>query len=242
MKNEQKDFYLPFIKKEKIAKNTYSFYFSRAQVDFDFLPGQYIDMVLLNKDLDNRGSERSFTISSSPLDKNYLVITTKIIKSSFKKTLINLKSYQLVEFNGPWGGFVFKEEETFPRVFLAGGIGITPFHSMITYANTKNLSIPIILFASFSTQEDIVFYKELSDISKENPNIRVIYTITHPDSQWKGEKGRISEELIKKYVKDIYKPQYYIVGPPNMVAALGEIVLKMGVRNERIFIENFTGY
>lgn len=242
MKAKQIFFHLPFIKKDKVAKDTYSFYFSRAQLDFDFLPGQYIDMILPIKNPDYRGSERSFTISSSPSDKNHIIITTKIIKSSFKKTLINLKSSQLVEFNGPWGGFVFKEEETFPRVFLAGGIGITPFHSTIAYAHSKNLSIPITLFVSFSGWEDAVFYKELSDVSKENPNIKIIYTITHPDDQWKGETGRISEALIKKYVSDISKPLYYIVGSPDMVAAMEEIVLGMGVPNERIFIENFTGY
>lgn len=242
METRQKKFYLPFIKKEEVAKNTYSFYFDRAQIDFDFLPGQYIEMTLPIKNPDYRGSERFFTIASSPLNKNYLMITIKIIKSSFKKALMDIKPMQLVEFTGPWGGFVFREEQAFPHVFLAGGIGITPFHSMITYANTKNLSIPIILFASFSAREDIVFHKELSGISRINPNIKIIYTITHPDDQWKGETGRISEELIKKYVSNILEPRYYIVGPPSMVSAIEEIVLEMGVPNERIFIENFTGY
>ena len=242
MRTGQKQFFLAFARKEKVAEDTYFFYFDLAERGFVFLPGQYIDMVLPHKDPDNRGIERSFTIASSPLDKKYLMVTTKTIKSSFKKALANLKSSQPVEFNGPWGGFVLKEEETFPRVFLAGGIGITPFHSMISYANTKKLLIPISLIVSFSRIEDLVFYRELSDIAKENLNIKVIYTITHPDDQWSGETGRISEALIKKYVSDISEPRYYIVGPPNMVSAMGELVLEMGVPTEKIFIENFTGY
>ena len=240
MRTGQKQFFLAFVRKEKVAEDTYFFYFDLAERGFVFLPGQYIDMVLPHKDPDNRGIERSFTIASSPLDKKYLMVTTKTIKSSFKKALMDIKPLQPVKFTGPWGGFIFKEEEVFPRVFLAGGIGITTFYSMIVYAYLKKLSIPITLIASFSTREHMVFYKELSNISKENLNIKVIYTITHPDSQWKGEIGRISEELIKKYVSNILDKFYYIVGPPNMVSGIEEVVLKMGVPNDRVFIENFT--
>jgi ferredoxin-NADP reductase len=191
---------------------------------------------------DNRGSSRFFTIASSPLEKKYLMITTKIIQSSFKKRLMTLKSQELVKFFGPIGAFILNEEEKNPRVFLAGGIGITPFHSMITYANAKKLSIPITFIASFSTMEDLVFYKELTDIANKNPIIKIIYTVTHPENGWKGETSRISEDVIKKYVPDIFKPQYFIVGAPAMVAAMEETVNKMGVVNEKIFIENFTGY
>jgi len=240
-----KEFYLPFIKKEKVAKDTYSFYFNPAERGFSFLPGQYVRMTLNIKNPDNRGSSRSFTIASSPLEKQHIMITTKIIQSSFKKRFMELEPQELVKFFGPIGAFVLNEEEKNPRVFLAGGIGITPFHSMITYAHVKKLSIPITLFVSFSTKEDIIFYNELTAISREMPNIKIVYTISHPESsktKWMGEVGRISEELVKKYVQDIFKPQYFIVGPPAMVAGIEEVVSNMGAANERIFIENFTGY
>lgn len=253
MSTAPKDFRLPFIKKEKVAKDTHSFYFDRSKTpsDWDFLPGQYIRMTLDIDNPDNRGNSRSFTVASSPLEKDYIMITTKIIqsrvpygtrKSSFKKRLMMLKSQELARFFGPMGGFILNEEEKEKRVFLAGGIGITPFHSMITYANVKKLSIPITLIISFSSVEDLVFYEELSNIAKENSYIKIIYTITHPDVKWKGETGRISEALIKKYVPDIFKPQYFIVGPPAMVAAIEEVVRNMDVPSKKIFIENFTGY
>lgn len=245
-----KEFYLPFLKKEKVAKDTHSFYFDRvkrgfASEQFDFLPGQYVRMTLDIKNPDNRGNLRPFTIASSPLEKNHIMITTKIIKSSFKKRLVDLTSQEKVKFFGPMGGFVLKEEEKDSRVFLAGGIGITPFHSMITYAHVKKLSIPITLIVSFSTIEDVVFKEELEDIANKNPHIKVIYTITHPEESkmtWKGETGRISEDLIKKYVPEILTPEYFIVGPPAFVAAIEEVVENMGVPSEKIFIENFTGY
>jgi len=244
MATVSKEFHLSFFKKEKVAKETYSFYFDRgsAPLGWNFLPGQYIRMALDIDNPDNRGSSRFFTIASSPLEKEHIMITTKIIKSSFKKRLMELETEELVKFFGPMGGFILNEEEKDQRAFLAGGIGITPFHSMIAYANVKNLSIPITLIVSFSSVDDLVFYEELSNIAKENSYIKTIYTITHPDVRWKGETGRISEWLIKKYVQDIFKPQYFIVGPPAMVAAMEEVVKNMGVSNEKIFIENFTGY
>lgn len=242
---QPKEFYLPFVKKEKVAKDTYSFYWDSTNIDLNFLPGQYIRMTLDIKNPDNRGNSRLFTIASSPLEKKYIMITTKIIESSFKKRLMILKPRELVRFFGPMGGFILDEEEKVQRVFLAGGIGITPFHSMITYAFSKKLSIPITLLVSFSTAEDVFWYEKLQDIARKNPNIRVIYTLSHPEEskvQWKGEKGRISEGLIKKYVSNILEPQYLIVGPPAMVAAIEEVVKNMGVPNEKIFVENFTGY
>jgi len=278
MATVSKEFHLSFFKKEKVAEETYSFYFGSAKQSFSFLPGQYVRMTLDIKSPDNRGNSRSFTIASSPLQKGHIMITTKVVEnrtlpfrhsgkpkahpeslttirdagqasmtafgicSSFKKKLLGLKMGNMVKFFGPMGGFILNEEEKNPRVFLAGGIGITPFHSMITYANVKKLSIPITLVVSFSSVEDLVFYEELSNIAKENSYIKTIYTITHPDVRWKGEAGRISEELIKKYVQGIFKPQYFIVGPPAFVAAIEETIRKMGVSNERIFIENFTGY
>jgi len=242
---QSKEFYLLFVRKEKIARDAYSFYFDRTKADLSFLPGQYVRMTLNIDNPDNRGNSRPFTISSSPLEKNHIMITTKIIESSFKKRLIELASGEKVKLFGPLGGFVLKEEEKDERVFLAGGIGITPFHSMIAYCNAKKLSIPITLLVSFSSVEDLAFYKELTDIAKKNPYIKVVYTVSHPDNsnvQWGGETGRISETLIKKYIQDIFKPQYFIVGPPAMVAAIEEVVNNMGVENKKIFIENFTGY
>ena len=244
MPTYSQEFHLPFIKKEKIVKDTYSFYFGQTQLGFNFLPGQYIRMILDIQNPEERGVSRFFTIASSPLEKDYLMITTKVIKSSFKKRLLELNNGDIVKFYGPMGGFVLSEEKKEERVFLAGGIGITPFHSMITYAHKKGLSIPITLFVSFSAVEDIIFYEELQNIAKINPFIKIIYTITHPEENpnWKNETGRISDAMIKKYVKNINSLLYYIVGPPAMVIGMEDVVRKMGVVGEKIFIENFTGY
>lgn len=124
---QPKEFYLHFIKKEKIAKDTYSFYWDSTNIDLNFLPGQYVRMTLDIKNPDNRGSSRSFTIASSPLEKQHIMITTKIIQSpapdgagqsSFKKRLMMLKPQELVKFFGSMGGFILNEEEKDQRAFF----------------------------------------------------------------------------------------------------------------------------
>lgn len=240
-----REFHFPFVKKEQIATETYIFYFDRKNSDLIFQAGQYIRMFLPHENMDERGDKRFFSITSSPLDSEYIKITTKIIQSSFKIQLSQLQPGARVRFFGPFGTFVLKEEEQIPHVFLAGGIGITPFHSMITFAHQKKLSVPLYLFVSFSTVEETIFYDELMEISKHSLSIKIVYTITRPEESkttWTGETGRISQNLIKKYVSDIQKPWYMIAGPPKMVEAMEQMIKEMGAPNEQIRKENFTGY
>lgn len=240
-----KEFFLPFLKKEQVAKDTFSFYFDRTGTELDFLPGQYNRVTLPHENADERGTSRFFTIASSPTDKDYLMVTTKVIQSSFKRMLANLEPGHKAQFFGPMGNFVLNDDETKSCVLMAGGIGITPYHSMLRYAADKNLTVNLILFVSFSTIEEMVFYQELMDISQKHPNIKVIYTITHQEESkesWTGETGRISENLIKKYIIDIQQPKYYIVGPPAMVEGTKEMLIRMSIPAEQILNENFTGY
>lgn len=236
-------FQLPFLRKEQQARNAFSFYFDRRDMDFDFLPGQYNRVTLSIKAADGRGASRFFTIASSPLEKDHLVITTKAESSDFKKKFFSLAPGEKVQFFGPHGGFVLRDDENFPHVFLAGGIGITPFRSMIAYAHRKHLTIPITLFASFSTPGDMVYYDELMKIASENKNIHVIYSTTKPRGMQKdAEKESISADLLKKYIPDIAEPTYYIVGPPGMVDSTIELLEKMGISDEKVKVEQFTGY
>ncbi|MBI3070366.1 MAG: FAD-dependent oxidoreductase, partial [Candidatus Levybacteria bacterium] len=124
MTSSPQEFYLPFIKKEQVSKDAFAFYFKR-EVNFDFLPGQYIRMHLPGTNIDGRGDKRPFTIASSPLEKEHIMIVTRIIQSAFKKRLSELSEGEKVKFYGPLGGFVLHEEEKNEQVFLAGGIGIT---------------------------------------------------------------------------------------------------------------------
>lgn len=241
---DSKPYTITFISKEKIAKDTYTFSFKRP-AEFEFIPGQYNRWTLPITATDGRGSSRFFTISSSPLEKEILTVTTKIIQSDFKKALLNLKENDEIKIFGPMGNFILDETNTKPRVLIAGGIGITPYHSMITYAAAKNLTIQLTLFVSFSVPEEMVFYENLKKLEEQHPNIKIIYTITkleESQTQWDGEKGRISQEIIKKYVSDIPNALFYVVGPPPMQEATTKLLKDMQIAEDNILTEAFTGY
>lgn len=240
-----KPFLIPFIKKEQLAKDCYTFYFKRTEGSRDFTAGQYFELKLDIKNPDERGDSRVFTISSSPMDREFYTITTRIIQSSFKHRLAELKPGEMVQFDGPWDDLNFDENDTSPHVFLAGGIGITPYHSIVKYAMEKNLSTQIILFVSWRNRNELVFDEFFRDANNHLENFSYVPTLTEESlskSEWDGELGRINADMIKKYVYEIEKSKYYFSGPPAMVTTLKETVKGMGVPNEKIIFEEFEGY
>lgn len=230
-----KYFYLNFVKKEKVSKDVFTFYFNRVRLgskeQLNFLAGQYTHLYLPINNEKGRGNSRMFTISSSPLEKDYIAITTKKGNSVFKKSLFKLAPQTSIKFYGPSGSLVIDEIKKPSYVFLAPGIGITPFRSIIKYVSQKNLNITITCLASFSKKEDFLFYSELMGISKSNSNIKVVYA-----------KTRINEKFINKYIKNINKHLYYIVGPASAISNLEEVVSGMGIPSHKIFLEDFEGY
>lgn len=232
------------LQKDQAAKDIYSFFFQRPS-QFTFLPGQFMRMSIEIPQPDERGNSRFFSIASSPSEKDHLMITTRSDHSTFKKTLFALTVGTKVRITAPYGVFILNPEETVPHIFLAGGIGITPFRSMIHYASDMNLAIPITLFTSFSTVEEIVFQKEFKEIAIRHPWLKLIETITQPEDSklpWQGNVGRIDTALIKKNVSDFTSPLFYAAGPPTMVDAMLDIVKLLGVDAARIRKEKFTGY
>lgn len=234
-----KDFTLIFSHQKQLSPDVHSFYFNREGSDFNFLAGQHIKLFLPVSDPE--GSNRSFSICSSPLEDE-IMITTKISATPFKQALISLDKGTRVKTFGPVGRMIVTEEEKESILMLAGGIGITPFRSMLLFTAQKQLSIPITFFVSFSTTEEMLFYNELSKVPTQNSNIKVVYTITKDERDWRGERGRISKEMIEKYVQDFQKAKAYIAGPPGMVTAMLEIVQELGLPPEKILKENFVGY
>ena len=178
---------LKLVDKKLEATDTYSFYWE-PEKPVNYLPGQYFYFTLpkMGKP-DYRGQTRDFTLSSSPTEGNLLRFTTRIRdESEFKQTLIRLKIGSFIEAEGPNGTFIVDEKETsrLPagrQVFIAGGIGITPFRSIIRYQIDKNLSAKIILLYSNTTPDLIAFEKELNSWIKNNQNIKLIMTITQKE-------------------------------------------------------------
>lgn len=239
-----KQYNLKLLKKERIAKNTVSFFFQRPKL-IDFIPGQFCRLTLNIPDPGERGSSRFFSIASSPTEKDYLMIATNSDHTPFKKSLFSLPPKTAVQITAPYGSFILRPEESNPHIFLAGGIGITPFRSMIRYASDLSLSLPITLFSSFSLVEDIIFKKEFEQIEKKHSWFKFVQTITQPQNSklaWEGTIGRIDQQFIRKYVTNLPSSLFYIAGPPAMVDAMTDIVKSLGVDESHIRKEKFTGY
>lgn len=232
--------YLTLAKKEKIVSNAWAFTFERPE-HFDFLPGQYIrifDPVV------GETVFRDFTIASSPLQKESLLVIIKEGASEYKNHLFSVELGEGLVVDAPLGRFYLDDEETTPLVFIAGGVGITPFYSMIQFAKEK-LDIPMTLIASFSKREDVLFYDELKETEMNFKNLRIAYTLSQaekPSLSWDFYTGRISERLIREYVADVSIPTFLISGSPSFVIDMEELLTSVGISSRQIRIEVFLGF
>lgn len=228
-----------------------SFRFSRIddQNYLNYRPGQYSVVDLGTKE-DPKGPTRSFTIASSPTEKDAILITTRIRDTPFKQKLSRLELETAVKITAPAGKFTLPQDHSKPLVFLSGGIGVTPFRSMIKYATDKQLPLKITMFDSNRNPSNILYKNEFDSCAKINENLRIIYTITEegekiPSSDWKGERGFIDEAMLAKYLtkEDLANSIFYICGPPAMLNAMQQLLSKeIEVPPDRIKIEVFTGY
>lgn len=209
-----------------------------------FKPGQYGGFTLMDPaETDAAGNTRRFSLLSAPGD-NHLAIAMRVHSKStaFKRMLNQLPIGSEVKFAGPTGNFILHDDENIPAVFIAGGIGITPFYCMIKDAIKKHSTRPIYLFYGNQSQNDSAFLDELLQWAENNPNVKLIPTLVEPSDEWKGEAGYISHTMLKKYVPDLSAPIYYICGSPTMVTTLQETLLEMGIDEEKIKVEDFPGY
>lgn len=236
-------FVLPFLRREQIVPGVHAYHFDRTARPFDFKPGQYLKIRLPHDNPDEKGVGRDFTIACSPTRKSEIVIMTKDGPSSFKQTLASLKAGHEVDFRAPFGSFVLPETASQPQILLTGGIGITPFISMVEYWVDKKIDFPLKLFASYSTPEEIILKDIFVKFDHEHPQFEYIPTVTHPDgSSWNGETGRISKDLLEKYISDLRNCKYYIVGPQEMNIGLSELLDSLKISDKDIRLEDFFGY
>jgi len=222
------------------SPNVESFRFIADQ-SFDFLPGQFCQVIFDTSNPNNKEANKYLSFSSSPT-KNYFEVTKKLSTSIFSNRLRSLKKGDKVSFKAPFGNCVFKD--SFKKVgFLIGGIGITPVISILEYIVDKDINTDALLLYSNSTEEDIAFKQELDTWQSRNRRIRVIFTVTSCQPQdERCERGYIDKELLHKKTDDVKERIFYIFGPPKMVDAMKNICLESECVAENIKIENFVGY
>jgi ferredoxin-NADP reductase len=228
----------------EVAEETMAFHFERPR-GFLFKAGQYIDLTLLGPQPGSaNGLTHTFSIASSPFAED-LVVTTRMRDTVFKRALSALPIGSEVRIEGPMGSFTLHNNITRPAVLLAGGIGIAPFLSILSYAAAEKLRHPIVLFYANRYFEDAPFMDALWKLVEANPRFRFVPTFTRTPRNyrgWKGETGYISTEMLSTYVGGLRGPIYYLAGPPTMVAAAGKTLGDAAVDQDDVRTEEFAGY
>jgi glycine betaine catabolism B len=225
--------------KEIIPRTTdvSSYRFPRPS-ELNYKPGQYF-MITINKD--GKELTHHFSFSSSPTQKENIEFTKKLTDHEYSLALKEAKIGDWARIEAPYGQFTFEGE--YPKIaLLAGGIGITPFKSIIKNATDKRLDSKITLFYGCRTEGDIIFKDEFESMQGENENFKMICVVNQPSSDWKGETGIITADMIKKALPDYRENVFYTCGPPPMVKAMETIIESLGLPKSQMKQEYFTGY
>lgn len=204
---------------------------------FPFLPGQFVMAHLL--DGGGKSIARAMSISSAPYERKYIEITMKI-GGEFTRRADRLSEGDTLGVAGPYGRFLLPEGDE-PFVFLAGGVGITPFRSMWRTLEERGRKESVAFLYSNRTRADIVYNEELEEFRLRNPWFRLARTLTREDdlAGWEGETGRISQQMLQKYVPELTKPLYLLCGLPQFVKDLRTMLFELGVSENRVAIEIF---
>ncbi|MGH9783021.1 MAG: FAD-dependent oxidoreductase [Terriglobia bacterium] len=221
-----------------------AFYFSKPS-GFRHQAGQSLLMTLINPpETDGEGDARNFTIASAPHEANVMV-ATRMRDTAFKRVLKSAPMGTSVRIDGPNGEMVLHDDLARPAVFLAGGIGITPFLSMARHAAKERLPHRLYLFYSNRRSEDAAFMDELRKMEQVNPNYRLIATMAEPEKSsapWSGETGFIRRDMLERHLPDLMRPVYYFAGPPAMTMAMQNMLEGIGVTDDAMRSEEFYGY
>jgi ferredoxin-NADP reductase len=230
-------------RRDAVAERTMAFHFDKP-AGFQFLAGQSVDLTLLTPpETDPEGDTRTFTIASAPRDDE-IVIATRLRDTAFKRVLASVPLGTAVKAEGPAGSFTLHQDASSPAVFLAGGIGITPFRSMIREAAATQSAREMWLFYSNSRPEDAAFLDELQHLADTRPSLHFIPTMTDMATShrpWHGDTRLIDGEMVGRRLS-ISGPKYYVAGPPAMVKAMLTILTSAHVADLDIRTDEFAGY
>jgi glycine betaine catabolism B len=201
-------------------------------------PGQFLTFHL---DIDGKKVIRSYTICSSPLKSDHVEITPKRTQNGCASVFLNESAApgMIVNASGPFGQFYFDENLHKNIVLIAAGSGITPMIAMLRYIEDRALNTPVTLIYSVRTSQDIIFKNELTRLSCSLPNFRTVVTLSAPDINWKGHRGRISSALLQQQIHDFAAPTFFLCGPKAFMKLASDLLTEQGVAADRIKQESF---
>ena len=228
--------------REEIAEGTLALRLSKPN-GFTYRAGQHVTLRLVgNSATDNRGNTRVLTLASAPHEPQ-LLVATRLRETTFKRALHTMPIGSGLAIAGPGGDMTLHADTARPAVFIADGIGITPFLAMAREAAHATLPRSLTLFYSNRRPTDAAFLGELQRLAETSPNFRLVATMTSPDaaSPWQGETGMIGPGMLRRHVPDVLAPVYYLAGPATMVTAMLDMLTKLGVAKADVHFEHFYG-
>jgi ferredoxin-NADP reductase len=227
-----------------VAEGTMAFRLAKP-AEFKFEAGQSVNVSLIDPpETDGKGNARTFSIVSAPHETE-LVVATRMRDTAFKRVLKGMPAGGRIQLRGPAGKFTLDGADARPAVFIAGGIGITPFVSMLRHAAHSRLARDLWLFYSNRRPEDAAFLDELSALTRRNPRYRFVGTMVEmakSSRPWDGETGLLDRAMIERHLKNLSAFVYYAAGPPGLVEAMQKMLTDAGVREDAIRTDEFFGY
>jgi ferredoxin-NADP reductase len=227
-----------FERRAQEATDIWTYYFTTDK-PVRYVAGQFTELTLPHDEPDDRGIRRWFTLSSSPSDQ-FLSITTRNIGdkgSSFKRTMAALEPGTIVRMEAPMGDFVLPKDVRVPLVFVAGGIGITPFHSILTWIAASGEKRPIHFLYAVSAEDQIIFQNTFT-----NAKQHVSIVVNNPSREWGGLRGPIDADMVVEIAQPTPKTLIYLSGPEGLTEALASQLKKGGISHQNIVTDFFPGY
>ena len=208
----------------------------------DFRPGSYFWVELPDRGhQDEKGLRRHISLVTSPTDRPLVGLATRLRDSAFKRTLAELEIGDEVVVEEPKGSFLLPEDTNAEYVFVAGGIGITVFRSMLRYIADRDLPYTVTLVYSNRDRESAAFLDELEELEQRIEGLRVVLTMTE-DEGWEGESRRIDAAVLRDHVGDLPDKQFLVAGPPDMTEGVAVALHAAGVPEDRVLAGKFSGY
>ena len=211
----------------------------RGPIPFTFLPGQFLTF---SAELDGKPIRRSYTIASSPTQRDYVEITVKREDQGVESRYLHdhVAVGDPIAVSGPTGAFTFTEADADSIVLISGGVGITPMMCVVRYLTDRSFPGDIFFIYGARTAQDFIFREELEYLEKRHPRLHLAVTMEKVENKpWTGAVGRISKEFVAHAVPDIARRRVHVCGPPPMMEAVKAQLLELGVAKEKIKTEAF---
>jgi ferredoxin-NADP reductase len=221
--------------REEVARGTLALHLEKPP-GFTFKAGQAVDVIL------SGGEAHAFSLVSAPFEEE-LIVATRLRDTAYKRALAALAVGEPVAIDGPFGSLTLHKDASRAAILVAGGIGVTPFMSILRQAARERSPRDVVLLYSNRTPADAAFLDELAELARDHPRIRVVATMTEAQgSPWRGETRFVGPVLLREVAEGLAHPVWYVAGPPAMVRATRAALESAGVDDEDLRVEEFTGY